>query len=127
MKKNNNNSLFLYTALIFVVAILLILISYFGQPHSGGVLVSPSPLPKEPISEKASALSDENLRLTSELSHLKEQNEEATKKLEIYQILATALSMKNKGEDQAAKKLLENFDIAVLDENQKELYNIINE
>ena len=31
--KNDNKSLFIYTALIFVVAVLLIILSFFGQTN----------------------------------------------------------------------------------------------
>ena len=32
-KKGENKSLFLYTALIFIVALLLIILSFFGDSH----------------------------------------------------------------------------------------------
>ena len=69
MAKNNNKSLFLYTALIFIVAVLLILLSFFGQMN----LQNKQPKvdeneqqQQEGISERASVLSEENKNLMEE-------------------------------------------------------------
>lgn len=126
-QNNNNRSLFLYTALIFIVAILLIIISIFGESHSSRVLPSPSPSQESAIAEKASALSAENLRLTEEVSSLKAQNAETKKQLEIYTSLSEALYHKVQGNVDSAKQIIASLDYEMLDEKQKELYNSINE
>ena len=80
MAQNNNNSksLFLYTALIFFVAIILIILAFFGQtnvqrsqPPIEESLATQAPAPG--ITEKASILSEENTKLIQEVSGLKEQ------------------------------------------------------
>lgn len=68
--KKNNKSLFLYTALIFLVALLMIVISFFGQSHVEGIRATEQQA--QSITEKASVLSDENLHLTEQVSSLKE-------------------------------------------------------
>lgn len=74
---NNNKSLFLYTALIFFVAVILIILAFFGQTH-----IEKSQLPLElsspqttmsGITEKASVVSEENVRLMQEVSELKDE------------------------------------------------------
>lgn len=77
MKKNNDKSLFLYTALIFFVAIILIIIAFFGQTN----VERSQPLPQATatqspvtgLTEKASLLSEENARLIQESLSLKEE------------------------------------------------------
>ena len=61
--KNDNKSMFLYTALIFIVAVLLIIFSFLGQTNYAKKIsrkVSESPDKEMSISEKASILSEEN-------------------------------------------------------------------
>ena len=60
--KNDNKSMFLYTALIFIVAVLLIIFSFLGQTNmqKNQPQVSESPDKEMSISEKASILSEEN-------------------------------------------------------------------
>lgn len=126
-QNNNNKSLFLYTALIFIVAILLIIISIFGEAHPSKVLPSPEPSQEHAVTEKAAALSAENLRLTEEVSSLKEQNTAAKEQVEIYASLSEALYQKAQGNVDGAKQIVASLDYEMLDEKQKELYNSINE
>ncbi len=126
-QNNNNKSLFLYTALIFIVAILLIIISIFGEAHPSKALPSPEPSLEHAVTEKAAALSAENLRLTEEVSSLKEQNSAAKKQIEIYTLLSDALYQKSQGNNESAKQIVASLDYEMLDEKQKELYNSINE
>lgn len=77
-KKNDNKSLFLYTALIFTVAILFILISFFSQKnlekkhneYVGGETTATS------ISEKTAQLSEENMLLFETARKLNNKNDE---------------------------------------------------
>ena len=83
MEKNketkNSKSLFLYTALIFLVALLMIILSFFGQNHADKLKETEQRA--QTITERASALSDENLRLTGRISELEAEKEALTKDL----------------------------------------------
>ena len=73
MAKPKNNSLFLYTALIFIVAIIMIIISFFGQSN----IQKNQPVKSEElnsITEKASQLSEDNRLLMEENKTLLEEN-----------------------------------------------------
>ena len=82
--KNNsgNKSLFLYTALIFVAAILIIVVAFFGQKN---IINSQTELPAqtaEPsgdgITQKAAMISELNSTLTKQNESLTTLNEELT-------------------------------------------------
>ena len=127
---NNNRSLFLYTALIFIVAILLIMISFFGDAKISKNLPTPSPnatVAPDGITEKAAALSQENLRLTQEVAALKEQAANTQKNLDVYVALADALYAKEQGDTKKAEEILLTISEDTLDEKQKALYNKIKE
>ena len=76
--KNDNKSMFLYTALIFIVAVLLIIFSFLGQTNmqKNQPQVSESPDKEMSISEKASILSEENTVLLENNSNLKKENQQ---------------------------------------------------
>ncbi len=77
--KNDNKSLFIYTALIFFVAVILIILSFFGQTK----LNKSQPKIEESeqnqtlsgIAEKTAVLSEENKNLIEENYEIKEENE----------------------------------------------------
>ena len=134
-ENNNTKSLFLYTALIFVVALLLILISFFGDANLKKNITHQSTtqesakleLPNK-IDERASQLSEENLRLGSENVQLKKENEALKKQVETYKSLINAHLLKENDKTDEANAILEKIDPESLDNDQKELYNkIINE
>lgn len=105
--KNENRSLFLYTALIFIAAILIIVISFFCQinlekNHNEYTGENPA----NGIAEKTAQLSEENMILLETTKNLNQQN--------------TQLLDRN-------KELTDK--IAVLEKNQgsnEELYRIFN-
>ncbi len=75
-KKNDNKSLFLYTSLIFIVAILLIIIAFFGQTNIQKnqpdieIETTQQPSSNDGIAERASVLSEENRMLLEEKTKL---------------------------------------------------------
>ena len=81
--KNDNKSMFLYTALIFIVAVLLIIFSFLGQTNmqKNQPQVSESPDKEMSISEKASILSEENTVLLENNSNLKKKIKNYPKKI----------------------------------------------
>lgn len=73
-EKKNNSSLFLYTALIFLVALIMIVLSFFGQSHLQKA--EETKQQAKTITERASLLSEENLLLTEQVSSMQEQLEQ---------------------------------------------------
>ena len=70
---SGNKSLYLYTALIFVVAILLIILSFFAMSNRDKQMNEIEET--QSITEKASVLSEENKNLAEEIVALKSSNE----------------------------------------------------
>lgn len=140
--KNNNKSLFLYTALIFIVAILLIIIAFFGQAnveHNQPELkvtetINPSKQLSSSISERAAVLSDENATLMTENQELKKENESLQKDLEnskksgeINNTLIEAYSLALNNNKQGSSDILSKIAYDSLNENQKLFYDKIKE
>lgn len=134
-KNNNTKSLFLYTALIFLVALLLIVIAFFGEANLeksiDGAISTAEPMKQDnknnSITKRAATLSDENQKLLSENKAIKTENEELKAQLDLYKILLEAKTLKQNGDVEGAKKLIENIDYEQLDSAQKSVYNEINE
>ncbi len=81
--KDNNKALFLYTGLIFLVALVIILISMFGQNNFKSKEVLPVSAPSGwGISEKAALISEENLKLEEENRSLKADLSDRDTKIE---------------------------------------------
>jgi hypothetical protein len=79
--KNENRSLFLYTALIFIVAIIIIIVAFFGQENlvrSQPEIASESPAPgtTETITQKAAVVSEQNAVLIKQNEALTSLNDE---------------------------------------------------
>jgi uncharacterized protein HemX len=79
--KNENKSLFLYTALIFIVAIIIIIVAFFGQENlarSQPELSSETPAPgtTETITQKAALISEQNAVLIKQNETLNQLNNE---------------------------------------------------
>ena len=130
-QNNNNKSLFLYTALIFIVAILLILIAFFGDANleksMNSALQTAEPTVTQKaeasISERAAIISQENQKLMEENLKLKTEGESAKKQLEVYTTLTKAIAEKDSGNVDTAKEIIAGLDAESLDELQKSLYN----
>lgn len=126
MKDKNNTSMFLYTAMIFIVAIILIIISFFGQANvaKSQPKITETAVPEvsssNSISERAAVLSEENRVLLDENTKLKEENENAKK-------LIKALNYKELNDKANAKAVLDELDAEKLDDEQKSLYDKINQ
>lgn len=81
--KDNNKALFLYTGLIFLVALVIILISMFGQNNFKSKEALPVSAPSGwGISEKAALISEENLKLEEENRSLKADLSDRDTKIE---------------------------------------------
>ena len=98
MKKDENKSLFLYTALIFIVALVIILVAFFGQSNFKKSQISHQTAGS--ITEKSASLSEENLLL-------REDNLDLSEKLEQEQGEKSQLEAENS----SLKDAMNNYDI----------------
>ena len=133
--KNDNKSMFLYTALIFIVAVLLIIFSFLGQTNmqKNQPQVSESPDKEMSISEKASILSEENnsnlkkenQELSEENIQLKSDNESLTQKQSQNDLLLSANGYFTLGNNSMALETLDKVNYNDLSSDQKIIYDNI--
>lgn len=134
---SNNKSLFLYTGLIFLVAIIMIIIAFFGQSN----------LEKNmPIKESVSSIEEKTARLSEDNRILLEQNQslQDTNKILTEQISNMQGQINNlntevandellldiyihlyEGRKKKAAELLQTVDIETLTEKQITFYNVL--
>ena len=145
-KENNNRSLFLYTSLIFIVAIIMILIAFFGQSNLQKNQPIQSDAELTSISEKAAELSEdnrilleenqkiinENNRLTSENTRLTTENQNISEEYEALSIenennatMIKVYELLYKSKKRDARELLKTINQETLTETQKSFYNIL--
>ncbi len=135
-RHRGNRPLMIYTSLIFIVAIVMVVVAFFGQQHLENAQLQQSER-AEGISERASQLSEEN-RLLMELNQklltendelieenktINEQNTALTKESEqnakLYEVYVTL----NKSGRSKARKLLTEIYTEDLVEYQKDFYD----
>ena len=128
--KNDNKSLFLYTALIFFVAVVLIILSFFGQTN----LQKKQPKVEENteqtqavsgITEKAAILSEENKNLLEENNKLKAENKELIEKQAANDLLLSANGYFTLGNNAKALEMLNAVNYDELSVDQKLIYDKI--
>ncbi len=137
-RKKGNRPLMIYTSLIFIVAIIMVVVAFFGQRHLESAQFRQTETARG-ISERASQLSEENRllmevnkRLTNDFNELADENKElskanealtkeneASKKLsEVYMALNTSGRSK-------ARKLLAQIYTEDLTAEQKDFYDML--
>ncbi len=127
--KNNNKSLFLYTALIFIVAVLLIILSFFGQTNlekNQPKVEESSQQTQAPVSgitEKAAVLSEENKTLLEENIKLKDENQKLIQKQATNDILLSANGYFTMGNNAKALEMLLAVNYDELSVDQKIIYD----
>ena len=112
-KPNQNNSMFLYTALIFLVALILIILAFFGKinrPNS-------APVP-EPTEDVQSLTADDIDKMKNEINTLNSQ-------LTTYESLIKANSYTAAGNYEEATAAVNDIDPDSLTEEQRILYDQI--
>ena len=134
-KKKENRSIYIYTALIFAVALVLIILTAFSQPRVnklGKRAEEFKPEATESVTtdeiakyaNMAASLDTENKELNSEIS-------EKNKQIQIYEFLLTANAQVSDGQFVEAEEMLTQIDATTLSDNHMILYNeittIINE
>ena len=138
-KKNDVKSLFLYTSLIFIVAILMIVVSFFAQTHLEQSKVSEQDAEKVSLSDKAAQVSEENMQLVELNKNLRETNEKLmeenssltsekdklTSEVSAYEALMAVYDKLYDGDKKAANELLANIYTESLTPEQKDFYDIL--
>lgn len=128
-KKKENRSIYIYTALIFAVALVLIILTAFSQPRVnklGKRAEEFKPEATESVStdeiakyaNMAASLDMENKELNSEIS-------EKNKQIQVYEFLLTANAQVSDGQFVEAEEMLTQIDATTLSDNQMILYNEI--
>ena len=112
-KPNQNNSMFLYTALIFLVALVLIILAFFGKINRPSNAVTPMP-----IEDVQSASMNETDKMKEDISNLNSD-------LTTYESLIKANAYASSNNYEEAKALIDNIDESSLTEEQKVLYDQI--
>ena len=139
IKNSDNKSLLIYTSLIFSVAIVMIIVSFFAQTHLDQSKVGEVDLEKVDLSNKAAQVSEENMQLVelnkslkdtnaallSENETLKETKETMQKEIDAYSALALVSEKLLGGNKRAARTLLENIYTEDLTQEQKEIYDTL--
>ena len=138
---NGSTSLFLYTALIFLAAIIIIIFAYFAQtnvarsqPSASSETTAPlssgSPSATEAggpqgIAKTAAELSQDNLELLEENRKLHNKVDEIEADLKIYEPLIEAYHAVSTGDTEIAEVLIEEIEYNSLSDEAKTLYDYI--
>ena len=113
-----NKSLYMYTSLIFVVAILLIILSFFAMSNRDNRMNETEQA--QSITEKTAALSEENKNLAEENKTLKDSNRAMS---------AALLSIANEyyaaGDTAKAAEIAASVDVSSLTDEEKTVYTAI--
>lgn len=136
--KDDNKSLFLYTGLIFLVALIIILLSFFGQAKFDKKILPEGTAPTGwGIDKKVAVISDENRVLTEKNAELTAELEEKNKQLEEltalntsqtelmnnYNIILNCYTLYRDRKYTEAKELSGTVNTAILSPEVSELYN----
>lgn len=131
-KTNTSHSLYAYTALIFIVAILMIILAFFGQSNLDKNQENPTHSEGMTITEKSAALSEENLVLRDKISDMTEQIETKDSQLVIAQAindvnakLIAAQVKVEMGDIDGARLIISEIDGASLTGDSLTIYEIL--
>lgn len=129
-KSKENKSMYLYTALIFVVALLLILLAFFGQTNisrlgnrANEIAQATEVAPAIPTDAPPST--EEFARISNMASALDKENKDLKGKLTIYDNLINANELASGGKLFEAQEIINTIDETTLTEGQKVLYEEI--
>ncbi len=126
--KNNNKSLFIYTSLIFIVAVLLIILSFFGQTNlrkNQPSVETSEETTASGITERAAVLSEENKNLIEENSKLTQELASLREKQTMNDILLSANGYFSLGNNSKAFEMLNAVIYDELTVDQKIIYDNI--
>lgn len=137
-KSNNrqNRSMFLYTALIFAVALLLIILAFFGQTNLTNLrrtadeaaateIAMALPTPTPALTETAPPDPDALAKLSNTVSTLDAENKELKAINDTYDVLSSAVKYVSEGNKAEAQKAIDTVEASKLTDAQKALYDYI--
>ena len=134
--------MFIYTALIFVVALIFIILAFFGQTNLSNLrrdteneivseTVQETPAAEEPSAQPTQLPNEELAIMANRLSNMTSENEQLKSTVSVYESLLAANGYASVGNITEAEKLLGSIDANALTDDQKILFdqitNIINE
>ena len=124
--KKENRSMYLYTALIFVVALLLILLAFFSQTNISnlGKRAEEFSTPA-PVAQTASPQPDELAIVSNMAAELDAQNKALEIQLAVYDNLLAANAYISAGSITDAETIFLTIDETTLTDNQRILYEEI--
>ncbi|MBQ8637266.1 MAG: hypothetical protein IJ423_05180 [Clostridia bacterium] len=137
-RNKSNRPLMIYTSLIFIVAIIMVVVAFFGQRHLESAQFRQTETAKG-ISVRASQLSEENRllmevnkRLTNSLNELTEENQTLQADLEVLskeseqnkKLTEVYIALNNSGRSKA-RKLLKEIYTEDLTAEQKDFYDML--
>lgn len=139
LKNNDNRTLLIYTSLIFIVAMIMIIVSFFAQTHLDQSKIGEKDAELVSLSNKASQVSEENMQLLEFNKSLQAQNaalseenetlktaaEDTKKELDGYEALFKASKAILDGKTNEAKTLLSGIYTEDLTSEQKEIYDTL--
>lgn len=129
-KPKENKSMYLYTALIFVVALLLILLAFFGQTNISRLGNRANEIAQvtevaKTTSSNSPLSTEEFARISNMASTLDTENQELKGKLTVYDNLINANDLASNNKLFEAQEIMNTIDEATLTDGQKVLYNQI--
>ena len=139
LKNNDNRTLLIYTSLIFIVAIAMIVVSFFAQTHLDQSKLGARDAEVVSLSNKAAQVSEENMQLlefnkslqannatlNEENTRLTSEVEAAKKALDSYAALFAAANSILDGKSSEARDLLSGIYTEDLTSEQKEIYDTL--
>ncbi len=134
-----NHSMYIYTALIFVVALLLIIIAFFGQTNISNnqknvetvaesteiVTEAVTDTPAETAPPTAKPEQDDYAKLSNAFVTLSVENETLKSTVAVYELLLSANKAVTENDFEAAKAVLTQISPDTLTDEQKILYDQI--
>ncbi len=124
-KSKENKSMYLYTALIFVVALLLIILAFFGQTNISRLGNRANELAvateSASVTPTNAPTTEEFARISNMASALDKENKDLKNKLSVYDNLINANDLATDGKYFEAQEIMELIDETNLTDGQKVL------
>lgn len=125
--KKENRSMYIYTALIFAVALLLIIIAFFSQTNVSRLGKRAEEFATEPpvTSQTAEPKQDKLAKMANMAAELDTENEELKSQLTVYEKLLAANAHLSNGNITDAQTVFAQIDEVQLSDDQRILYEEI--
>ena len=126
-KRKENRSMYLYTALIFVVALLLIIMAFFGQTNITklGNRASEYETPSPEVVTPAPVDNDEFAKISNLAAELDAENKTLKSRIEVTDKLLSANAHVKASDFMSAQTVIETVDAETLTDTEKILYDEI--